>query len=683
MDRNMKEDILIFGDVYAGLDYLKDNSIAVAITSPPYWKQRDYKFKGQIGQEETPEDYIGRLVKIFNKLRQKLRDDGVFFLNIGDKYLNRYGKSNLLMIPYRLAYHMVKDGWYLIDIIIWYKPNHMPSSVKDRFTNTYEPVLVFAKNRDNIYHHKCPKVLEIPLQQTPWKHTAVYPEKLVMEVLKCVKLRDDDLVLDPFAGTGTTGVVVNRIRNTLYGKKIYSVMIEKGEEFINIIKERMGIKHIIKVEDLHYEYQPVKEMDLPENINPKPILKDKYGEVYICESSEEFLSVLKGITLEEFKKFHREDALYFFGIKKWDLNSLYYAHTVSRQGYVIRNMIIVSDGYRWYPVFMFARDSTRIAYRFYIDRIRVKTKTQERRRWSEDIFLGMKVKDVSGKKPAEGRIVAILENYTDNFPKIVMVQWGEKISIEFVIHPLRDEILMEGLKFFCPKCNSELTDPYDPLGDNICNSCGQRLWVSLETVPIIQEPEEIYNIIQELEDNKSILAGILNTEKVGSKNKKVPTKSKFSYIDRINWGASPGARKVMIGEYFTKMRVYRLDQPMVAQYLNLLRKSKNMSIKDIINKLPEEYHHTVGHWFRKDFGGSIPIPEDIELIEKILGSHNGLLKILKRTALKFQTVKTSVKGKNPGDYIKNKSDNELIEFFKMLYIPSAEYIKLIEMGVLE
>ncbi|KAA0007591.1 MAG: site-specific DNA-methyltransferase, partial [Thermoplasmata archaeon] len=65
----MRRDVLISGDVYAGLDCLENNSIAVAITSPPYWKQRDYKFEGQIGQEKTPEEYIGRLVKVYRKLR--------------------------------------------------------------------------------------------------------------------------------------------------------------------------------------------------------------------------------------------------------------------------------------------------------------------------------------------------------------------------------------------------------------------------------------------------------------------------------------------------------------------------------------------------------------------------------------------------------------------------------------
>ena len=671
----MKKDILIFGDVYAGLEYLDDNSIAVAITSPPYWKQRDYKFKGQIGQEKTPEEYIGRLVKVYNKLRQKLRDDGVFFLNVGDKYLNRYGKSHLLQIPYRLAYHMVKDGWHLEDIIIWYKPTHMPSSVKDRFTNTYEPILVFAKSKNNIYQKRYPKVVEIPLQQTPWKHTAVYPERLVIEMLRRVELKDGDLILDPFAGTGTTAVGVNKIRNSLYSKKIYSIMIEKGNEFVNIIKKRAKIKRVIHIEDVSYEWQPVKDVDLPEYVNPSPILKDKHGEVYIAQDHKKFLSALKGITLEEFKKFHREDALYFFGVKEWNLDSLYYSYVILRYGYVLRNMLIISNGNSWYPIFMFARDSTRVAYKFYLDRVRIKPKTKEKREWLEEEFIGMKVRDISGKESIEGYIVKILEKYDDGFPKVVVVQWDGKASIEFVIHPKKDEFLMENIKFFCPKCHSELTEPYDPIGDNFCSYCGQKLWIDLKTIPIIQEPQEISKIAKELENNEYSIGQILDIKDF--KRKKASSSSKFSSLERINWGASPGARKLMLGEYFTKMRFYRIDQPLVAQYLTLLRKSKNMSIQDVINKLPKEYYHTVGHWFRKDFGGSIPIPHDVKLIESIFNVQDGFLKILKRTALKFQTVKASIKGKNPGDYIKNKNDNELIKFLRKLYIPSNEYINTV------
>ncbi|MCR8487034.1 MAG: DNA methyltransferase [candidate division WOR-3 bacterium] len=672
----MHRDVILHGDVYACLDYLDDNSIAVAITSPPYWKQRDYKFEGQIGQEKTPEEYIGRLVKVFNKLRQKLRSDGIFFLNVGDKYLNQYGKSHLLQIPYRLAYHIVKDGWYLEDIIIWYKPNHMPSSVKDRFSNTYEPVFVLAKSRNNIYQkNKHPRVVEIPLQQTPWKHTAVYPENLVMEMLRRVELKDGDLILDPFAGTGTTAVVVNKIRNNIYAKRIYSVMIEKGDEFVNIIKERAKIKEVIRVEDIHYEYQPVVETGLPEDVKPNPILKDKHGEVYIAQNQREFLSALKGITLEEFKKFHREDALYFFGVKEWDLSSLYYAHTIYQYGYVLRNMLIVSNGSSWYPIFMFARDSTKVAYKFYLDRVRIKPKTKEKREWQEEEFIGMKVIDNSKKETTEGYIVKVLEKYDDGFPKVVIIQWNGKASIEFVVHPKIEEFLMEGVKFSCPKCNSELTEPYNPIGDNFCPSCGQKLWVSLDTVPLVREPQEVIEVFRKLENNEYSASKILDVKEF--KIRKIPSRSKFSSFERINWGASPGARKVMLGEYFTKMRLYRIDQPVVAQYLTLLRKAKNLSIQDIINKLPKEYYHTVGHWFRKDFGGSIPVPQDIELIEAIFDVQDRLLRILKRTALKFQTVKTSIKGKNPRDYIKSKNDEDIIKFLRMLYIPSNEYITLV------
>ncbi len=666
----MHRDIILHGDTYSCLDYLDDNSIAVVITSPPYWKQRDYKFKGQIGQERTPEEYIGRLLKIYNKLRLKLRKDGIFFLNIGDKYLSKYGKSHLLQIPYRLAYHMVKDGWYLEDIIIWYKPNHMPSSVKDRFTNTYEPILVLAKSKSNIYKNKYPKVVEIPLQQTVWKHTAVYPEKLVLEMLERVKLKDGDLILDPFAGTGTTAVVVNKIRSRFNAKMIFSIMIEKGDEFIEIIKNRTKIKEVIKVKDVSYEWKPVEELNLPNDIEPKPILNDKHGEVYIAKDRMEFLSILKGITTEDFKKYHREDAIYFLGVKNWDLSSLYYAHTIHKYGYVLRNMIIVSDGNNWYPIFMVAQDSTRVEYKFYLDRVRVKPKTEERGKWEEEKFIGMKVKDTLSKKK-EGYIAKVLKKYNDGFPKLVVVQWEGEISIELVIHPREDELLMESVKFFCPKCYAELIEPYDPLGNNICNLCGQKLWINLDTVPIVQEPQEISKITQEIESDEYSIGQTLSVKDI--KESKVSSSSKFLSLDRINWGASPGARKLMMGEYFTKMRLYRIDQPLVAQYLTLLRKSKNMSVQDVINKLPKEYYHTVGHWFRKDFGGSIPIPQDIELIEKIFGVQDTLLKILKRTALKFQTVKSSVKGKNPGDYIKNNSETDLLEFLKLLYIPPNKY----------
>lgn len=655
-------DVILHGDTYACLDQFEDNSIAVAITSPPYWKQRDYGFEGQIGQENTPEEYIGRLVVVFNKLRQKMRDDGVFFLNVGDKYLRRYGKSHLLQIPYRLAYHMINDGWYLEDVIIWYKPNHMPSSVKDRFTDTYEPVLVFAKSKNNIYKKGLGNVVKIPLQQTPWKHTAVFPEKLVEEMLNRANLNDGDIIVDPFAGAGTVAVVVKKIRSGLFPKRIYSIMIEKGDIFIDIIKKRAGIKQVERVNDVPYEWKPVKEKRLPSNIEPREIITDKHGEIFIADTSDKFLSALKGITTEKFKTFHKEDALYFFGVKNWTISDLYYVHSIFYEGYVLRNMLVVSNGKKWYPVFMFAKDSTRIEYKFYLDRGRIESKTRENRnRWDED-FIGIKVRDISGKKTKEGRIVKIIEKYKDGFPKIVVVQWDGYVSVEFVLHPEEDEFIMEGLIFKCPKCKNRLEEPYDPVGENRCPVCGTLLWTSTETIPIIEEPREIIEVIKKLETVNYNIGEVIKIEEFEERRKK--TKSKFVELERINWGASPGARKLMLGEYFTKMRLYRIDQSTVAQYLTILRKCRGLSIQDIVSKFPKSYEHTVGHWFRKDFGGSVPIPEDIPLLKEIFGGENNLLNVLERTVLKFQTVKASIKGKNPGDFIEGLNDRDLINYFK-------------------
>lgn len=665
-------DFIIHGEVYAGLDLLDDNSVAVAITSPPYWRQRDYGFEGQIGQEETPEEYIGRLVVVFSKLRRKMRDDGVFFLNIGDKYLHRYGKSHLLQIPYRLAYHMIRDGWLLLDIIIWYKPNHMPSSVEDRFTNTYEPVMVLGRSERSIYIGGS-QVVKIPLQQTPWKHTAIFPEKLVEEMLKRVKLDDGDLVLDPFAGTGTVGVVVRRMREGLLPKKIHSVLIERGDEFVNIMRQRTGIESVKSVEGSPYEWAPVHEERLPD-LEPKEVVSDRHGEVFIANTTEEFLSALKGITTERFRKFHREDALYFFGVRNWTLKDLYYAHTILHEGYVLRNMLVVSQGGRWFPVFMFAANSTRVAYRFYLDRVRTTPRTRESRNWWNEDFIGMRVSDVSGKRTREGVVVHVLDRYPDGFPKIVAVRWDGEGSLEFVLHPERDELLMEGLIYRCPRCGGELEEPYDPVGDNICPHCGTRLWTGLESLPIVEEPPEVREIVEELESMDYRVGEVVNVERLEERRRK--TRSKFAGLERFNWGASPGARKLMLGEYFTKMRLYRLDQPAVAQYLTILRRWRGLSLRDVIERLPSSYKHTAGHWFRKDFGGSIPVPEDITLLEGILG-RDGMLNALRRTALKFQTVKASAKGRNPGDFIEGMSDTEIINYLKKLYLPQRKYIEII------
>ncbi len=674
-----KGDLIIHGDVFAGLDLLQDESVAVAVTSPPYWRQRDYGFQGQIGQEDAPEDYIGRLVRIFNKLKRKMREDGVFFLNVGDKYLHRYGKSHLLQIPYRLAYHMMKDGWQLEDIIIWYKLNYMPSSVKDRFTNTYEPVLVFSRGSDSIYRKGGGKgrgknVVKIRLQQTPWRHTAVFPEKLVEKLLERVELDEGDLILDPFAGTGTVGAVVRKLRGNSLPSSVTSILIEKGDQFIDIIRERTLISDVERVEDKPYIWEAVKERDLPE-VEPHVVAKDRHGEVYIADSSQDFLSALRGITTEDFKEFHRKDALYFFGVKNWTIEDLYYVHAIIREGYVLRNMIVASNGSRWFPIFMFALDSTRLAYRFYLDRVRIRPKNLGNRDWSREEFLGLRVRDLSGKRIREGKVVRIIKKYPDGFPKIVAVRWDDGSSLEFVLHPEKDEILMEGLAFRCPRCGHRLEDPYDPASDNICPRCSKPLWTDISTVPSIEEPKEVVEAMEEIRSlNYDLNDGIVELRNIDGRKL---NRSKFAGMDRLNWGASPGARKLMIGEYFTKMRLYRIDQPMIARYLNLLRRARGMTIKDVIEALPPGYMHTAGHWFRQDFGGSIPVPDDLPLLRKVLGMEDGIFEVLRRTALKFQTVRAFPKGRNPGDFLEYPDLTYLKNYLRKLYMPPAEYLRYV------
>ncbi len=678
MDRKLNiRDIIIHGDVYAGLSILPDSSIRVAITSPPYWKQRDYGFPEQIGQEKTPEEYIGRLVAIFNKLREKLTSDGVFFLNVGDKYLHRYGKSHLLQIPYRLAFHMIQNGWILQDILIWYKPNHMPSSVKDRFTNTYEPIFVFAKSEKNIYKQpKSYEVLKIPLQQTRWKHTAVYPEKLVKHLLQLIKLQDDDIVLDPLGGTGTTAVVAKQMRQSIYGRRLYFTLIEKGDEFIEIIRQRIGKYPILKVEDSDYSWETVKEQPLTPNMSMKVINTNKFGEVIITNSWLEFLQVLKGMRSEEFKRFHREDALFFIGTTEPHINALYEVHFMLNHGYVLRNMLVVQEknSPKWFPIFMFARDSTKVAYRFDIDKIREQPQTVEENDWKNKSFVGSVVKDAISKEPKDGFLVEVLNKYSDGFPKTVAVEFSRSNEIEIlpVLPPNRDDLLREGLRFFCPHCDTQLTEPYDPIGINKCPTCQRELWTSIQTVPIIQEPEELCALTKELKQLKEQKQYIItknNGHNLRTQSQPKSNSSKFASLSRINWGASPGARKQMLGTYFTKLRLYKIDQPAVAQYLTLLRKEKRLTIKQIIDYFPESYKHTVGHWFRKDFGGSIPLPEDLEKLKHILGDPRNLLSILQKTALKYQTVKAYVKGKNPGDFLKISNIEELRERLSKTFTP--------------
>src|SRR5690554_2162246 len=161
------------GDALETLRRLPDGSVHTCVTSPPYWGLRDYGVDGQIGLEETPEEYVEKLVTIFREVRRVLRDDGTLWLNLGDSYatkpcggIGRNAKvtatkkaiqksagipqglkpKDLVGIPWRVAFALQADGWYLRRDIIWHKPNAMPESVKDRPTAAHEYIFLLSKS---------------------------------------------------------------------------------------------------------------------------------------------------------------------------------------------------------------------------------------------------------------------------------------------------------------------------------------------------------------------------------------------------------------------------------------------------------------------------------------------------------------------------------------------------------
>lgn len=159
---------------------LGDECVQTVVTSPPYWGLRDYGVSGQIGLEPTPEDYVATMVAVFREVRRVLRDDGTVWLNLGDSYANdtkwggQSGEKNytsagggyhgqrdrrdtglkpkdLCGIPWRVAFALQADGWYLRSDIIWAKPNPMPESVTDRPTRAHEYIFLLSKSATYFY----------------------------------------------------------------------------------------------------------------------------------------------------------------------------------------------------------------------------------------------------------------------------------------------------------------------------------------------------------------------------------------------------------------------------------------------------------------------------------------------------------------------------------------------------
>jgi len=278
---------IIIGDTRQALKSLDEKSVQTCITSPPYWGLRDYGMDSQIGLEQTPDEYVAEMVNVFREVWRVLRDDGTLWLNIGDSYASardskvspdslRNGDGtavekaanrnpanlksaglkhkDLVGIPWRVAFALQADGWYLRQDIIWAKPNPMPESVTDRCTKSHEYIFLLTKKPHYYFDHEAikepvkessiirsksgwnPKKLNIGIngpkneifeemgnrwvkemanKRSVWTvntssykgaHFATFPTELV-EPMILAGSRVGDIVLDPFFGSGTTGAV--------------------------------------------------------------------------------------------------------------------------------------------------------------------------------------------------------------------------------------------------------------------------------------------------------------------------------------------------------------------------------------------------------------------------------------------------------------------------------------------
>ena len=252
------ESKIIVGDALVEVKRLPADTFQTCVTSPPYWGLRDYGVENQIGAEDNLSDYIDHLTNIFSEVRRVLRPDGTLWLNIGDAYTsgNRTWRGrdrknparamsyrpptpeglkpkDLIGIPWRLAFALQEDGWYLRSDIIWHKPNAQPESVKDRPTQAHEYLFLFSKSEKYFYDYKAIReptedlrsfrnarsLWSIHTQPSGIPHFAVFPAELVEKCLKAGS-RSKDYVLDPFLGSGTVGTVCREMERRFVGIEI-------------------------------------------------------------------------------------------------------------------------------------------------------------------------------------------------------------------------------------------------------------------------------------------------------------------------------------------------------------------------------------------------------------------------------------------------------------------------------
>ena len=295
----------LIGDCRETLKQLPDGCINACITSPPFYALRDYQEENQIGLEKTPDEYVEELVKVFREVKRVLREDGTLWLNLGDTYsshkdcksisqtlsigtgseqahvidkgrsasrdskmLKEQGLKNkeLIGIPWKVAFALREDGWYLRQDIIWSKKNSMPESVKDRCTKSHEYIFLMTKNptyyydneaikepvkqdwgtRDRTYgkyhnegtglssHTGLEKSYSTKNKRSVWTvatrpfkdaHFAVFPPDLI-EPMVLAGCPEKGIVLDPFMGSGTTGMVAQSLGRSWIGCELNPEYVE-------------------------------------------------------------------------------------------------------------------------------------------------------------------------------------------------------------------------------------------------------------------------------------------------------------------------------------------------------------------------------------------------------------------------------------------------------------------------
>ena len=261
---------IILGDALKVLPELEAETFRCCVTSPPYWGLRDYGVSDQIGAEPLLADYVQNLVQIFREVRRVLAKDGTLWLNLGDSYTSGdrtwrdSDKKNpacamqyrpptpdglkpkdLIGVPWRVAFALQDDGWYLRSDIIWHKPNCQPESVKDRPTRAHEYIFLFSKSEKYFYDYESIRepgaeskaarnrrsVWSIQTRPYPEAHFATFPPDLV-EPCVLAGSQPGDVVLDPFLGSGTVGEVCIKHERKFVG-------VEINPEYVALARRRL------------------------------------------------------------------------------------------------------------------------------------------------------------------------------------------------------------------------------------------------------------------------------------------------------------------------------------------------------------------------------------------------------------------------------------------------------------